>query len=79
MTEVQRLTEFSKNEDWFYQQRESLRSTYPNKYVMISGQKVLYSADDLDEINAHMEGLDETVRETAAIEFIAENASCMLL
>lgn len=79
MTEVQRLAEFSKNEDWFYQQRESLRAVYPNKYVIVLEQRVLHGADDLDEINAHMQSVDERVRETAAVEFVAEKASCMLL
>ncbi len=79
MTKVRWPQEFTRNTDWLYGHRERLRSQYPNKCVAVWDHVVIDSADELDELEARLHKMDERIRQTAAIEFVVAQASCMLL
>ena len=79
MTQAERLAEYSRNAQWFYNHRERLRSQHPDKYVAIVNQSIVDSADELEVLAARLEGMGKHVADVASLEFVGKRPSCMLL
>jgi|GEM_PF-3724073 len=79
MTRVEKLSEYSRNACWLYDNRESLRSEFPDKYVLIVGQRVIDSDDDFDRLEARLQAMGSPNADIGALEFINKDPSCMLL
>jgi hypothetical protein len=76
MSEVERLLEYSRNEDWYLKNVASLRTQYPDRYVAVHRQRVVASAAEIEELQA---ALAPEVERVAAVEFVSSKPACLLL
>lgn len=78
-SDLERLTEFTKNTNWLLENVENLRAKYPDRYVAVldSGNQVL-NAQTLEELT---EKIRQRARdpETCAIEFVTRERYLLLL
>ena len=77
-SDLERLTEFTKNTNWLLENIENLRTKYPDRYVAVldSGNQVL-DAQTLEELTEkiHKRAGDT---ETCAIEFVTRERYLLL-
>ncbi len=73
-----RLKHYSSDVDWIEEHRDKLRGRYPNLFVAVKNQRVLFTASTMVEIVKLIEGANASA-EDCAVEYISRHEMDLLL